>query len=643
MTNSRKIDTGVARLPALPRLNAQDKALTDWAKAVTEHLEVRAGSRGNEFERGVTLRELREAMGGVQGLVEILDKDRKPGPGESVIDLGGGLSATVQIDRFAQAIIDSALFRSLAKTLDDPTRFDHLAKEIRDELVRSIADEAAKRGAEVRDLQTIVQTNERSFARQVREVTASLQQASAGIRATQAAWSDGQRAMATNVLQLQASLGRYYRDGTPGRASLEQEMTVLASYSDGLRAQYTLKVQAGGALAGFGIAAEERNGQTTSAFIIMADKFAVVAPNYSGGLLRTPRPQDVVFGVDGNGIYLQNNVYVKGNLRVDGQGRTLADGMRGSVLLSASGSYWSDATARQAVWQALGNGGSAPNNNHLQVGDAVTITDGGAFTQTRHWMGYYWAIPGAVLSGDLLVDGTVAARKVDTRGLTVRDSAGNVILSANGMDAQWLRNLQAAQVNGLGALARRDMVRIGETVGMPDGSVLNTNDFINRLQRITSNNIGVFMDTAAIGTAYIGQAAVGTLQIAGGAVTSMSQGAGRGDAAPGGAALVAVCYLNVAPGATGVVVSGSVSVYAPGGNASAFMKLRRRGGGQVGFTWVSIQSGWWSTMSVSGYDAYPPAGMNVYELLVENPPDGPGGSRPVTAEFGSITATGGNR
>ncbi len=359
--------------------------------------------------------------------MQILEQDRKPGPGETLIDLGGGLSATVQIDRFAQAIIDSALFRSLAKTLDDPTRFDHLAKEIRDELVRSIADEAAKRGAEVRDLQTIVQTNERSFARQVREVTASLQQASAGIRATQAAWSDGQRAMATNVLQLQASLGRYYRDGTPGRASLEQEMTVLASYSDGLRAQYTLKVQAGGALAGFGIAAEERNGQTTSAFIIMADKFAVVAPNYSGGLLRTPRPQDVVFGVDGNGIYLQNNVYVKGNLRVDGQGRTLADGMRGSVLLSASGSYWSDATARQAVWQALGNGGSAPNNNHLQVGDAVTITDGGAFTQTRHWMGYYWAIPGAVLSGDLLVDGTVAARKVDTRGLTVRDSAGNII------------------------------------------------------------------------------------------------------------------------------------------------------------------------------------------------------------------------
>ncbi len=643
MTNSRKIDTGVARLPALPRLNAQDKALTDWAKAVTEHLEVRAGSRGNEFERGVTVRELREAMGGVQGLVEILDKDRKPGPGETVIDLGGGLSATVQIDRFAQAIIDSALFRSLAKTLDDPTRFDHLAKEIRDELVRSIADEAAKRGAEVRELQTILQTNERSFARQVREVTASLQQASAGFRATQAAWSDGQHAMATNVLQLQASLGRYYRDGTPGRASLEQEMTVLASYSDGLRAQYTLKVQAGGALAGFGIAAEERNGQTTSAFIIMADKFAVVAPNYSGGLLRTPRPQDVVFGVDGNGIYLQNNVYVKGNLRVDGQGRTLADGMRGSVLLSASGSYWSDATARQAVWQALGNGGSAPNNNHLQVGDAVTITDGGAFTQTRHWMGYYWAIPGAVLSGDLLVDGTVAARKVDTRGLTVRDSAGNIILSANGMDAQWLRNLQASQVGGLGTLARRDAARIGETVVFPDGSAMGTSDFINRLQRITSNNIGVFMDTAAIGTAYIGNAAIGTLQVQGGAVTAMSFGESGSFVVPGGGSSGgAGIYLAMPANSSGVTLSAYAEVNPLGGDASVVVYLRRNGA-RFAHAATSMRGGWTSQIFVVGFDAPWWDGTHFYDIEVVSPNYGPGANQQLTVARTTITATGGKR
>jgi hypothetical protein len=325
--------------------------------------------------------------------------------------------------------------------------------------------------------------------------------------------------MATNVLQLQASLGNYYQDGKPGRAMLEQEMTVLAGYAEGLRAQYTIKVQAGGAMAGIGLSAEEVNGKTTSAFIIMADKFAIVSPSYNAGQMRTPRPEDVVFGVDGDGIYLQRNVYLKGNMRIDGLGKKLVDGLRGSVQLAASGSFWSDATARQAVWQALGNSGSAPNTNHLVVGDAVTISNGFDFTQTRHWMGAAWLIPAAMINGDLLVDGTVAARKVDTRGLTVRDNYGNVILDANGLDAQWLRNLRAAQVNGLGPLATKDQARIGDTVAFPDGTTMNTSDFINRLQRITSNNIGVFMDTAAIGTAYIGQAAVGTLQIAGNAVT----------------------------------------------------------------------------------------------------------------------------
>ncbi len=556
----------------------------------------------------------------MQGVTQLLATDKTPGEGEIVIDLGGGLSATVAVERFAQSIIESRLFKSLAKTLDDPSRFDHLAQEIRDELLRSIADEAAKRGAEVRELQTVVQGNERSLAMAVREVTASLRNASAGLRATQAAFADGQRAMATNVLQLQASLGNYYQDGKPGRAMLEQEMTVLAGYSEGLRAQYTLKVQAGGALAGYGIAAEEVNGKTSSAFIIMADKFAIVAPSYNAGQMSTPRPEDVVFGVDGDGIYLQRNVYLKGNMRIDGLGKKLVDGLRGSVQLAASGSFWSDATARQAVWQALGNSGSAPNTNHLVVGDAVTISNGSDFTQTRHWMGTAWLIPAAVLNGDLLVDGTVAARKVDTRGLTVRDNAGNVILDANGLDAQWLRNLKAAQVNGLGPLATKDKARIGDTVAFPDGTTMNTSDFINRLQRITSNNIGVFMDTAAIGTAYIGQAAIGTLQIAGGSVTSMTSDLVTSPftLAPGETRTICNIWIdNPASGASGVVLIG-MAHFMPNGGSGAIGLTISRGGNALRFAGTSAAAGFQQSALISGFDAGPPPGVTVYSLQIQN-------------------------
>jgi hypothetical protein len=524
MTNAIQRDTGAARLPALQKVNIQDKALANWVNSVTERLQVREGERGNAQERAVTLRELRQAMGPVDGLVSAFG--RAPGEGEIGIELAPGLTASVAVDKFAQSIIDSRLFKQLAQNLDDPTRFNHLAKEIRDELVKSIADEAAKRGAAIQDVQTIVQNNQRSFAMSIREITASLRAASAGVRQLSAAWSDGQQAMATNVLQLQASLGRYYSDGSAGKASLEQEMTVLASYADGLRAQYTLKVQAGGALAGFGLAAEEVNGKASSAFIIMADKFAIVSPSYTGGMMATPRASDVVFGVDGTGIYLQNNVYLKGNLRVDGTGKRLSDGLRGSLQIGASGSSWSDATASQAIYSALGNYGSAYTNTHLVIGDMVTISYGST-AYTRHWNGSAWVNPGAVINGDLLVDGTIAARKINTNGLTVKDNFGNTILSANGMDASWLKNLQASQVAGLGAMATQSAATIGSTVKFADGSTLGTWDFINRLSRINSGNIGTFMDVAAIGSAYIGNAAVGTLQIAGNSVTVPGGSTGR--------------------------------------------------------------------------------------------------------------------
>lgn len=641
MTNRIKTDTGAAKLPAIPRISLADRQLSNWVNSVTEHLQVRNGERGNENERVVTLRELKEYTNSES--FAYLSGDKKAGPGEMVVDLGGGLSATLMIDKFAQSILDSFLFKQLAKTLDDPTRFDHLAKEIRDELLKSITDEAAKRGAEIRDTQTIIQNNERSFAMAVTEVTASLNQASAGLRQLQAAWSDASRAMATNVLQLSASLGNYYQDGRPGRASLEQEMTVMSDYANGLRAQYTLKVQAGGALAGFGIAAEEVNGKTSSAFIIMADKFAIVAPNYSDGLLRTPRTQDVVFGVDALGIYMQNNVYIKGNMRVDGTGRTIANGMRGSVLLRGSGSSWSDATARQVVWASLGNSGTAPNSNHLQIGDAVTITNGTTFTQTRHWMGTGWSIPAAAFNGDLLVDGTVAAKKINTNGLTVRDNSGNVILDANGINASWVRNIQAAQVNGLGPMATARGAVIGETVTLPNGYVLQTTDFVNRLTRITTGNISTFIDGAAIGTAYIGQAAIGTLQVQGGAITAMQFGqSGSFSVAAGSYAIGGKVTMTLPANTSGVTIIAAVEVQPNGGDASVGLYIRRDGG-RIGYSSASVRGGWSSQMVVMAHDRPPAAGSYTYDVEVVSPSSGPGANQALSVARTYLVVTGGKR
>lgn len=508
MTYTR--DTGKARLPALPAVNAQDPSLRNWISAVAERLEVREGSRGNPFERAVTLRDLEAATA---GLVQITDSGKPDPNAANTIPLGNGLSASINIDRFVDAIRNTRLFRDLIKRLDDPTRFDDLASEIRTVLLRSIADEASRRGADIQRVDTKIEDANRSLAMTVQEITAALGSNAAGIREVQASYVSSTEATATKVTQLESSLGNYYQDGSTGRVRLEEQLTTQANYVNGLRGQYTLKIQAGGALAGFGLAASEVNGVPESAFIISADKFAIVAPNYSGGLTFNPSANNVPFGVDTNGIYLNTNVYVRGQMRVDTGGKTLADGLRGSLDIAAMGTAWSDNTARQAIWTALGKSGSATDNNHLVIGDAVTIS-GTNFVETRYWTGSAWGIPGAIINGNLLVNGSVSAGKIDTRGLTIKDAAGNVILGS-GAGLDW------GQVVGAGKPESGATVgaKIGHNVTFTDGSVLNSTDFVHKLAKINDTNIGTFISTGAIGTAYIGNAAVDTLSIKGNAVT----------------------------------------------------------------------------------------------------------------------------
>ena len=145
-----------AKLPALPRVATGDQALDRWIAAVAERLEVREGSRGDPMERVLTVRDLggvdlqrmgRALGGGTTGTA---------GPGDLVVDVGG-VRLTVTAQQFAQAITQSSLYRSLLQRIDDPARFAGLAKEIRQVLDQSILDEAARRGADIRRTQTLIQ------------------------------------------------------------------------------------------------------------------------------------------------------------------------------------------------------------------------------------------------------------------------------------------------------------------------------------------------------------------------------------------------------------------------------------------------------------------------------------------------------
>ncbi|HEU4815772.1 hypothetical protein [Janthinobacterium sp.] len=109
-----------------------------------------------------------------------------------------------------------------------------------------------------------------------------------------------------------------------------------------------------------------------------------------------------------------------------------APGQRGTVTVTAPGySAWSDASAVYEIGKA---GYGAPVNR-----DVVTLYDA-THAVTKFFVDGGWLELGTVLNGNLLVPGTVAtkalaadsvtAEKIDARGLSIKDTAGNIILSA---------------------------------------------------------------------------------------------------------------------------------------------------------------------------------------------------------------------
>ena len=221
-------------------------------------------------------------------------------------------------------------------------------------------------------------------------------------------------------------------DNFDGVASIETAYLALANRSTGLEAQYTVKVTAGGAVAGFGLAATDPVGGTpSSAFIISADKFAIVSPGYVGGATNTPSFANIPFGVDATGVYINGQVRINaGGAKIEdgiegppgatgatgatgSTGSTGATGQRGPArtVRTIAGSSWSDIEANNAI-TALGWPGKV-------VRDEVTLRNAAeTYVETKYWDGSSWAAIGVTINGNLLVSGSITSDKIGTNALT---------------------------------------------------------------------------------------------------------------------------------------------------------------------------------------------------------------------------------
>lgn len=336
--------------------------------------------------------------------------------------------------------------------------------------------------------------------------------------------------------------------------ALEVNATTQGSEIDGLQGQYTVKIDNAGHVSGFGLASTTVSGTPSSAFIVRADKFAIVDPaSTANNLTNDPSANAVPFAVVGGNTYIKTAFiqdasitdakitnltaskitagYVNAAIGVNGgkvYGAELYAGGTTTVNTDGSGNVTGFTANNPTVKIASGNAEFVVDNFAIKqlatststttpfevvsnqvriktalIGDATIgfakIADDIQSTNySAGTAGWKIAKDGSAEFGASSIRGQLTASQIDSRGLSIKDTNGNTILEAGASPS-----ISNSYVSGLGSFAT--------------------------LSQITSSNISTYIASAAIDSAYIanaaitsaliGDAEIGTLKIANQAVT----------------------------------------------------------------------------------------------------------------------------
>ena len=194
--------------------------------------------------------------------------------------------------------------------------------------VNNATTSVAATSTAVGGLTTRVTSAEGSIVSQASDIVAlatTVNNATTGVAATATALDSieilcndtttGVAASATKIGEL--SSGYVNPDGTSGTVTLQQAMTTQASVNGDLKGQYSVKIDTNGHVAGFGLSSTLVDDTPTSAFIINADKFALVSSSdTSDGLgTITPDSDNVPFFVHSDGkTYIKNATILDGSI-----------------------------------------------------------------------------------------------------------------------------------------------------------------------------------------------------------------------------------------------------------------------------------------------------------------------------------------
>jgi hypothetical protein len=536
------------KLPAL----GSPELTPEFMARVKEVLEVLLGRRGgSQWDRAVTFRDLHalNLAPGVFGSPPDAQDGQRP---------TGITGAAYQqlVSRLEADLRNTPGYRALLARIGSTEDLAMFPEEIRSQLASALENVARERQADIRVMERKIQSTAMSLASRMMEVTAAVDGSVAGVRKFDAAYAEKTRALATSITQVVARLDDV------GGVALEERFLAVADAIDGLLGQWTLKIQTNPTngeppvIAGISLSVEDPiAGPGTSSLIFLAEKFGFFTNNgafmpfgivgdqvFVNGQLRVNasgttlneitnsminfvgdfaaapnpssyRPNDVYKNTtDGDTYILRESGGVKSwqlflkSGGDGGDGQDGQDGVRGnvSIIVDTAGTTW-DSAAATAALASLGYG--AP-----LMFDQVTLRNTAAkYAETRSYSGSAWLMIAAYFNGNLLVDGTVLARHIDTRGLTIRDEQGNIILDAGGLRAGYAApGTQNSELTGAINTAAGTAVWNNVTgTGKPENDATKGATIgVNLGGQLTKANMSTYIASAAIDVAFIDKATI---------------------------------------------------------------------------------------------------------------------------------------
>lgn len=289
----------------------------------------------------------------------------------------------------------------------------------------------------------------------------------------------------------------------------------LQTSVNGIQGKYAVKIDNNGHVSGFGLISENNNGTTTSAFIIRADKFAIVDPaSTANNLTNTPSADTVPFAVDGGAVYIKT-AFIKdasiSNAKIgDLAANKITAGNINAAIGIRSANVYGASLYAGGTTTVNGDGSFTANNPTFKVESGnVDIVSANFRIRT--------AAAGGTLFTPFKVEGGIVY--IDTARIKDGDITTAQIQNATISNAQ-ITSLSADKIT-TGSL---DAGRITlDTDGSGNSVTLDTyyDSSIGR-SRLRIKDLGVKtakIDNLAVTTGKIDNLAVSTLKIAGNAVT----------------------------------------------------------------------------------------------------------------------------